>query len=145
MPASEIDDIFAGVASTSSASVAKAPTKKQKKRKAEVVESGSSSSKSNSTPSSSLVTGKSKSDKPKKTQSGKAAAETVLDPSKIIEAKVQAKKLKPSSSKSKLTEEEADFMDTRGKSSECLYRFSLDKAVLTSAYRTEDRRRISHL
>lgn len=117
MPASEIDDIFAGVVSAPTASVQKPVGKKRKKRKAEVAETGPPSSKITS--SSSLATGKTKSKKVTKAKSSKAAAETVFDPSSVIESQVQAKKVKPASSKNKPSEEEADFMDTRGKSSEC--------------------------
>jgi hypothetical protein len=116
---SEIDDIFSGVASTSASAVAAVDSKQKKKssskkRKAEkTVVDSNAIEQSNS---SSLRAGK-----PSKEKDIKASkkAETILDPSKVIEAKIETKKLEPLKKKKKLTEAEEDFMDTRGKNSEC--------------------------
>jgi len=114
MPASEIDDIFSGVASSSKAVISEPVVKKKKgskKRKAE----RETEARPDLVPVKNVSSGKvkEKTDEPKK----KKIAETVVDPSKIIEARV-AKKRKGTTASQKLNEEDEDFRDTRGKNSE---------------------------
>jgi hypothetical protein len=126
MPASEIDDIFSGKASTSKAAVIEPATSSKKEKKSKKRKSSEAEAKSHAA----VADAGNGSAKGKKTTEGKRekdgqgqqvakkgkVAETVIDPSKVIEAK-GAKKQK--ATQKKLDEEDEDFKDTRGKKSEC--------------------------
>lgn len=119
MPASEIDDIFSGVASTSSLPTTQSTEKKKKKMMKNNKNSGDKKRKAegdNNMVSKPLSKKKSSDSTVGKIATQDKVAETILDPSKSIENKI-AKKLKRPSRKS-FNEEDEQFRDSRGKNSE---------------------------
>ena len=142
MAASEIDDIFTGIASTSSAPLdarkqgkkAKDAAKKSSRKRADDSVAGVGTAAATTKAATAGSAGKDGVAGGKKRR-----AETVLDPSSAIEAKV-AKKRKAGSCAEKLSEADEDFRDTRGRNRELATSYVYSRAAADLVWQGRGRR-----